>query len=162
MGYPVVELSLKQETDAARAQMAPLLDGKATLVLGPSGAGKSTLINTLLPNARAEVGEISQALNSGRHTTTSSLWYWLDEARSSAVIDSPGFQEFGLHHIEPTELQRLMPDIAAHMNDCRFHNCTHRQEPGCAVQAAVAQGQISPTRLSLYTALFDELSQPRW
>ncbi|MFZ5528986.1 MAG: ribosome small subunit-dependent GTPase A [Pseudomonadota bacterium] len=162
MGYPVVELSLKQETEAARAQMAPLLDGKATLVLGPSGAGKSTLINTLLPNARAEVGEISQALNSGRHTTTSSLWYWLDEARSSAVIDSPGFQEFGLHHIEPTELQRLMPDIAAHMNDCRFHNCTHRQEPGCAVQTAVAQGQISPMRLSLYTALFDELSQPRW
>jgi ribosome biogenesis GTPase len=162
MGYPVVELSLKQETDAARAQMAPLLGGKATLVLGPSGAGKSTLINTLLPNARAEVGEISQALNSGRHTTTSSLWYWLDETRSSAVIDSPGFQEFGLHHIEPTELQRLMPDIAAHMNDCRFHNCTHRQEPGCAVQSAVAQGQISPTRLSLYTALFDELSQPRW
>lgn len=162
MGYPVVELSLKQETEAARAQMAPLLDGRATLVLGPSGAGKSTLINTLLPNARAEVGEISQALNSGRHTTTSSLWYWLDEARRSAVIDSPGFQEFGLHHIAPTELQRLMPDIAAHMNDCRFHNCTHRQEPGCAVQAAVAQGQISPTRLSLYTALFDELSQPRW
>ncbi|HIV73333.1 MAG TPA: ribosome small subunit-dependent GTPase A [Candidatus Aquabacterium excrementipullorum] len=162
MGYPVVELSLKQETEAARAQMAPLLDGKATLVLGPSGAGKSTLINTLLPNARAEVGEISQALNSGRHTTTSSLWYWLDDTRQSAVIDSPGFQEFGLHHIAPTELQRLMPDIAAHMNDCRFHNCTHRQEPGCAVQAAVAQGQISEMRLSLYTALFDELSQPRW
>lgn len=162
MGYPVVELSLKAETEAARAQMAPLLDGKASLILGPSGSGKSTLINALLPQARAQVGEISQALNSGRHTTTSSLWYWLDEARRSAVIDSPGFQEFGMHHIVPTELPRWMPDLAPHMNSCRFHNCTHRQEPGCAVQAAAARGEISPIRMSLYTALFDELSQPRW
>ncbi len=162
MGYPVVELSLKQETEAARAQVGPLLAGKATLVLGPSGAGKSTLINTLLPNARAETREISQALNSGKHTTTSSLWYWLDDSRTSAVIDSPGFQEFGMHHIPPTELARWMPDIARHMNDCRFHNCTHRQEPGCAVQAAVVRGEVSPIRLSLYTALYDELSQPRW
>ena len=162
MGYNVVELSLKLDTEAAREQMAPMLDGKATLVLGPSGAGKSTLINTLLPNARAEVGEISQALNSGRHTTTTSQWYWLDDSRTSAVIDSPGFQEFGLHHILPVELARWMPDIAAHMNDCRFHNCTHRQEPGCAVQAAVAAGQITPIRLSLYIDIFEELSQPRW
>jgi len=162
MGYNVVELSLKLDTEAAREQMAPMLDGKATLVLGPSGAGKSTLINTLLPNARAEVGEISQALNSGRHTTTTSQWYWLDDSRTSAVIDSPGFQEFGLHHILPVELARWMPDIAAHMNDCRFHNCTHRQEPGCAVQAAVAAGLITPIRLSLYIDIFEELSQPRW
>ena len=162
MGYRVVVLSLKQETEAARAQVGPVLDGKATLVLGPSGAGKSTLINTLLPNARAETQEISQALNSGKHTTTSSLWYWLDDTRTTAVIDSPGFQEFGMHHIPPTELARWMPDIARHMNDCRFHNCTHRQEPGCAVQAAVERGEVSPIRLSLYTALYEELSQPRW
>jgi ribosome biogenesis GTPase len=162
MGYQVVELSLRQDTDAARALIEPLLRDKATLVLGPSGAGKSTLINTLLPQARAEVGDISHALNSGRHTTTSSLWYWLDEHRRGTVIDSPGFQEFGMHHIPPTELARWMPDIARHMNACRFHNCTHRQEPGCAVQAAVQRGEVSPIRWSLYTALFDELSQPRW
>nr|WP_315194030.1 ribosome small subunit-dependent GTPase A [uncultured Aquabacterium sp.] len=162
MGYPVVELSLTSDSDVARTQVLPLMQDKATLVLGPSGAGKSTLINTLLPEARAVVGEISQALNSGRHTTTSSLWYWLDEAHRSAVIDSPGFQEFGLHHIPATELTRWMPDLGAHVADCRFHNCTHRQEPGCAVQAAVERGEISPIRLSLYTDLFDELSQPRW
>ncbi len=162
MGYPVVEMSLKVDTDAAKAQVMPLLQGKASLVLGPSGAGKSTLINTLLPNARAEVGEISQALNSGRHTTTTSLWYWLDESHESAVIDSPGFQEFGLHHIAPTELAKWMPDIAAHIADCRFYNCTHRQEPGCAVQAAAERGEISAMRLSLYTGLFDELSEQRW
>ena len=162
MGYRVEALTLKRDTEGARAQLAPLLEGKASLVLGPSGAGKSTLINTLLPHARAEVGEISQALNSGRHTTTSSLWYWLDEAHHSAVIDSPGFQEFGLHHIEPTELARWMPDLAPYRHDCRFHNCTHRQEPGCAVLAAAAKGDISPIRLSLYQALYEELSQPRW
>jgi ribosome biogenesis GTPase len=162
MGYKVVELSLIEDTDGARAQMAPMLDGRATLVLGPSGSGKSTLINALLPGARAAVGEISHALNSGRHTTTTSLWYWLDESRTSAVIDSPGFQEFGMHHIPANELARWMPDIARHMNECRFHNCTHRQEPGCAVQAAVARGEVSPIRLSLYTALFDELSETRW
>ena len=162
MGYPVVEMSLKVDTDAAKAQVMPLLQGKASLVLGPSGAGKSTLINTLLPNASAEVGEISQALNSGRHTTTTSLWYWLDDSHESAVIDSPGFQEFGLHHIAPTELAKWMPDIAAHIGDCRFYNCTHRQEPGCAVQAAAERGEISAMRLSLYTGLFDELSEQRW
>jgi ribosome biogenesis GTPase len=162
MGYPVVEMSLKVDTDAAKAQVMPLLQGKASLVLGPSGAGKSTLINTLLPNARAEVGEISQALNSGRHTTTTSLWYWLDDSHESAVIDSPGFQEFGLHHIAPTELAKWMPDIAAHIADCRFYNCTHRQEPGCAVRAAAERGEISAMRLSLYTGLFDELSEQRW
>ncbi|MFZ2298300.1 MAG: ribosome small subunit-dependent GTPase A [Aquabacterium sp.] len=162
MGYPVVEMSLKVDTDAAKAQVMPLLQGKASLVLGPSGAGKSTLINTLLPNARAEVGEISQALNSGRHTTTTSLWYWLDDSHESAVIDSPGFQEFGLHHIAPIELAKWMPDIAAHIGDCRFYNCTHRQEPGCAVQAAAERGEINAMRLSLYTGLFDELSEQRW
>ena len=162
MGYPVVEMSLKVDTDAAKAQVMPLLQGKASLVLGPSGAGKSTLINTLLPNARAEVGEISHALNSGRHTTTTSLWYWLDDSHESAVIDSPGFQEFGLHHIAPTQLAACMPDIAAHIADCRFYNCTHRQEPGCAVQAAAERGEISAMRLSLYTGLFDELSEQRW
>jgi ribosome biogenesis GTPase len=162
MGYPVVEMSLTSDAEAAKAQVMPLLQGKASLVLGPSGAGKSTLINTLLPHARAEVGEISQALNSGRHTTTTSLWYWLDDSHESAVIDSPGFQEFGLHHIAPTELAKWMPDIAAHIADCRFYNCTHRQEPGCAVRAAAERGEISPMRLSLYTGLFDELSQQRW
>ena len=162
MGYPVVEMSLTSDAEAAKAQVMPLLQGKASLVLGPSGAGKSTLINTLLPNARAEVGEISQALNSGRHTTTTSLWYWLDDSHESAVIDSPGFQEFGLHHIAPTELAKWMPDIAAHIADCRFYNCTHRQEPGCAVQAAAERGEISAMRLSLYTGLFDELSEQRW
>lgn len=165
MGYEVLELSLKGAEDEAKAVILPKLAGRATLVLGPSGAGKSTLINSLAPHARAEVGEISHALNSGRHTTTSSQWYWVEQGagdHQTGIIDSPGFQEFGLHHIAPTDLPRFMPDLGQHTGNCRFSNCTHRQEPGCSIKAAAEQGQISAMRMSLYTALFDELSQTRW
>ncbi|HEU4457566.1 MAG TPA: ribosome small subunit-dependent GTPase A [Methylibium sp.] len=156
MGYEVVELSLKTRRDAAQERLAPLLKGATTLVLGPSGAGKSSLINALLPDAGAQVGEISRALNSGRHTTTSSQWYWLDREHGSALIDSPGFQSFGLQHVEPASLVACMPDLRAHAGDCRFYNCTHRREPGCAVVSAVQQGAISESRWRIYRELLGE------
>ena len=165
MHYGVLPLSLKESGDTDYAELCRLLHGKTTLVLGPSGAGKSTLINLLVPGALAQTGEISQALNSGRHTTTSTTWYWLDADRRSALIDSPGFQEFGLHHIEPTALATLMPDLAAHLGQCRFYNCTHLHEPGCGVSAAVGQAApagIHPNRYRIYRELFEELSQPRF
>ncbi len=157
MGVPVLETALKAAPDEARARLAPLLAGKATLVLGPSGMGKSTLINLMVPRAEAQVGEISQALSAGRHTTTTTTWYWLDETRTGALLDSPGFQEFGLMHIAPQRLAELMPDLRAHLGACRFYNCTHRHEPGCGVRAAAARGQIAPSRLRLYEGLWDEL-----
>lgn len=161
MGVDVVELGLKAAPAAAQAALAPLLADATTLVLGPSGTGKSTLINLMVPQADAQVGEISRALNSGRHTTTTTTWYWLDEgARRGALIDSPGFQEFGLRQVEPTQLAGLMPDLAAHTADCRFYNCTHRQEPGCGVRAALERGEIAPSRYRIYGELFDELAQP--
>lgn len=166
MGYAVQSLSLTQHGEADRAALAPLLQDRCTLVLGPSGAGKSTLINLLVPGARAQTGEISQALNSGKHTTTTTSWYWMDDTRRTALIDSPGFQEFGLHHIAPMQLATLMPDLAAHAGDCRFYNCTHLHEPGCGVLAHVgpdeADGTISPQRHRIYGELFSELSAPRY
>ena len=162
MGYAVIELSLKHAFDAASGTLNERLAGRTTLVLGPSGTGKSTLINALLPGARAQVGEISQALNSGRHTTTTTQWYWLDRATNSALIDSPGFQEFGLQQIEAQQLPAYMPDLRAHAGGCKFYNCTHRHEPGCAVIAAVERGEISASRWRIYGDLLDERARTRW
>ncbi|HYP69238.1 MAG TPA: ribosome small subunit-dependent GTPase A [Variovorax sp.] len=162
MHHGVLPLSLTASGDVDRETLQKRLTGKTTLVLGPSGAGKSTLINLLVPGAAAQTGEISQALNSGRHTTTSTTWYWVDREAGTALIDSPGFQEFGLHHIEPTQLARLMPDIDEHAKDCKFYNCTHLHEPGCGVIAHVQSGAINPSRYRIYGELFEELSQPRY
>jgi len=168
--YGLLPLSLTQSGEVDRQALMQHLQGKKTLVLGPSGSGKSTLINLLVPSASALTGEISQALNSGKHTTTTTTWYWVDDARTTALIDSPGFQEFGLHHIAPADLPRYMPDIGQHAGDCRFYNCTHLHEPGCAVMAHVdglqgesrsGPGSISANRYHIYSNLFAELSENR-
>ena len=158
MGVPVLALSLKGQAEAARSTLLPLLDGRATLVLGPSGMGKSTLINLMVPEAAAQVGEISVALNAGRHTTTSTTWYWLDSGRHSALLDSPGFQEFGLRQVPAAELPMLMPDLRRHAEACRFYNCSHLHEPGCGVREALERGEISPTRYRIYQELQGELT----
>jgi len=162
MQVPVLEVSVKGDAAHARAQLLPLVSHGVTLLLGASGVGKSTLINALIPDAAAQVGEISQALNAGRHTTTTTSWYWLDAQHEAAVLDSPGFQEFGLLQVPPDQLVGLLPDIAAHAAACRFVNCTHRSEPDCAVREATARGEVSAGRLRFYQELYDELSQTHW
>ncbi len=166
MGQTVLALSLQDGAQAGVAALEQQLQGKTTLVLGPSGAGKSTLINRLVPAAKAQTNEISRALNSGKHTTTSTTWYWVDGVdgpKTTALIDSPGFQEFGLHHIEPARLAQLMPDFSVRLGHCRFYNCSHLHEPGCAVRDAVGvESGISENRYRLYGELFAELSQPRY
>jgi ribosome biogenesis GTPase len=157
MGVVVMALCLK--TGAGLAALTERLTHQVTLVLGPSGVGKSTLVNRLLPDAGAATGEISKALNSGKHTTTSTQWYWLDEDHQSAIIDSPGFQEFGLQHIAAEQLASLMPDIASCLGHCRFYNCSHLHEPGCGVRQAIG-GVISEHRYRLYCDLYAELSAP--
>jgi len=161
MGVEVMEVALKADPAGSRELLTPWLDGKSTFVLGPSGTGKSTLINLLIPDAKAQVGEISVALNSGRHTTTTTQWYWLDRASKTALIDSPGFQEFGLRQIEPQQLPLLMPDLRRHAN-CKFYNCTHQHEPGCGVIAAVESGAINASRFRIYGEILEELSSKRW
>ncbi|MGH6637788.1 MAG: ribosome small subunit-dependent GTPase A [Polaromonas sp.] len=179
MGYRMLPLAIKPKAATAGPndtqpaelpELIALLRGKKTLVLGPSGAGKSSLTNLLVPDARVLTAEISQALNSGKHTTTSTTLYWVDAdgdgARTTALIDSPGFQEFGLHHIDAMRLASYMPDLNAHAQDCKFYNCTHLHEPGCGVIAEVnttdSPSSISASRYRLYSELFAELSQSRY
>ena len=166
MHYGVLPLSLRASAYVDRAELLKLLGGKTTLVLGPSGAGKSTLINLLAPGALAQTGEISQALSAGKHTTTSTTWYWVDDAKTTAIIDSPGFQEFGLNHIDPAQLAAYMPDLKPHVANCKFYNCTHLHEPGCGVKPAVSKSavvaapdEISQNRYKIYSELFAELSE---
>ena len=171
MGYQMLSLAIKPKAEDDPGQtsvhsLMPLMLGKKTLVLGPSGAGKSSLTNLLIPHAQVLTAEISQALNSGKHTTTSTTLYWIDAGRSTALIDSPGFQEFGLHHIEPMHLAGYMPDLKAHAQHCKFYNCTHLHEPGCGVIAELhrsdSASSISASRYRLYGELFAELSQTRY
>ena len=180
MNYTVLPLELKSEPESNESLkfLLAVMQGKTTLVLGPSGAGKSTLVNALVPNARALTGEISQALNSGKHTTTSTSLYWVGLRPASvsvghagtAIIDSPGFQEFGLQHIPKNQLAACMPDLKQHVQNCKFYNCTHLHEPGCGVLSALQTDesadllstQVSMRRHSIYAQLFDELGQERW
>jgi len=157
MGYTVLQGAFKS---GDLGDLSERLKHKTTLVLGPSGTGKSTLINTLVPNANVATAEISQALNSGKHTTTSTTWHWVDAERKTGLIDSPGFQEFGVHHIDAMQLAAYMPDFKPHVTNCKFYNCTHLHEPSCGVQDAAASGAISPSRYKLYGMLFAELTQP--
>ena len=178
MGYTVLplELNSSQADNPSLQRLQSELIGKTNLILGPSGAGKSTLVNALVPNARALTGEISHALNSGKHTTTSTSLYWVGDRPASAndvgtaIIDSPGFQEFGLQHIPQNQLASCMPDLKQHVQNCKFYNCTHLHEPGCGVLSALQADEsadllateVSPRRHRIYTQLFEELGQQRW
>ena len=159
LGYTVVEVSIKTQPEAARPALLEHLQGHSTLLLGQSGMGKSTLVNLLIPDAEVATREISTALNSGRHTTTFTRLYPLPGADGGALIDSPGFQEFGLHHLTEGRLERAFPEFRPLLPNCRFYNCHHLQEPGCAILEAVADGRIRRERHALYAQLVHEASQ---
>ena len=157
LGYQVHEVSARTAPEAAVATLMPILQGQSAIFIGQSGMGKSSLINLLVPDADIAVREISAALDTGKHTTTFTRLYWIN--RESAVIDSPGFQEFGLHQLTEGMLERAFPEFAPCLGGCRFYNCHHINEPDCAVLGAVKEGRIAPMRHALYAQLRHESLQ---
>ncbi|HQR51273.1 MAG TPA: ribosome small subunit-dependent GTPase A [Methylophilaceae bacterium] len=152
LGYAVQPLSAKQDALPLRHW----LQGQASVLVGKSGMGKSTLVNALLPEVNSRTQEISAVLDSGKHTTTSARLYHLDA--DSHLIDSPGLQEFGLSHLSTDQMEHAFIEFRPYLGKCRFNNCRHLKEPGCAILGAVADGKISAIRLQCYQKLLAELS----
>ncbi len=165
LGYPVHELSARADPEQAVATLMPLLEGQSSIFIGQSGMGKSSLINLLVPDADIAVREISEALDTGKHTTTFTRLYWLPSGlpgggdTKSAIIDSPGFQEFGLYHLSEGMLERAFVEFKPYLGGCKYYNCRHLQEPQCAVLDAVAAGKIARYRHELYGQLLHESAQ---
>jgi ribosome biogenesis GTPase / thiamine phosphate phosphatase len=152
LGYDLITVSAHGDLAALEAR----LRDRVSVLVGASGVGKSTLLNRLAPHARAATGEISQALDAGKHTTTQARMYTLPGG--GELIDSPGMQEFGLSHLDASKLMRAFPEIHTRAGQCRFHNCRHLKEPGCAVLEAARDGAINPFRLRVYHSLLGQLS----
>jgi len=151
LGYPVLKLSATHDVSPLR----PYLQGETSILVGQSGMGKSTIVNALLPHLNIKTQETSEVLDSGKHTTTAAHMYHLDE--HSHLIDSPGLQEFGLHHLGAEQLEYAFIEFRPYLGKCRFQNCRHLKEPDCAVVKAADTGHINPYRLSFYRELLAEI-----
>ena len=157
-GFTVISASA--ETGQGVEELRALLQGKLTAFTGNTGVGKSSMLNKLCPNLSLATGEVSEKLGRGRHTTRHVELYKLDE--DTYVADTPGFSSFDTDQMDvilKENLQYAFPDFAPYAGGCQFHDCSHRQEPGCAVRAALEAGKLEPTRYDSYLKLYEKASQ---
>lgn len=161
-GYTIHYTSVKRAEglDALHAALA----GVVSVLTGPSGVGKSSLLNGMFRGLDLRVGEISESVNKGRHTTVGGYLHPLPGGEGGYVADTPGLREVGMWALSPTELDQCFPELRPHLDGCRFADCRHGVEPACAVRAAVASGEVSAARFESFMKLRDELEQnkPAW
>ncbi|WP_297233409.1 ribosome small subunit-dependent GTPase A [Prevotella sp.] len=158
VGYTCLKVSA--ETEEGLQQLLPLLEGKITLFSGNSGVGKSTLLNKIVPGAELRTAEISDAHNTGMHTTTFSEMLSIGDG--GWVIDTPGIKGFGTFNMEPEEICGYFKEIFRFSKDCRFSNCTHTHEPGCAVRQAVEDHYIAQSRYASYLSMLDDKEEGKY
>ncbi|MBQ0081068.1 MAG: ribosome small subunit-dependent GTPase A [Alistipes sp.] len=151
-GYEVIDFSVIHNIGLSALESR--LEGKTSLFTGNSGVGKSSIISLLLPNEKIRTGEVSDAFHKGKHTTTFSTMY--NYSNRGFIIDTPGIKGFGLIDISEKELSHYFPEMMSRLSECRFYNCTHRHEPGCAVIEALQNGTISSERYESYLKILDE------
>lgn len=154
-GYPVHYTSAKRGEGLDALHDA--LVGKVSVLTGPSGVGKSSLMNAMFPGLDLRVGEISESVNKGRHTTVGGYLHPLPGPEGGYVADTPGLREVGMWALPPESLDRCFPELRPFLDDCRFGDCTHRVEPDCAVRAALERGEFSAERYDSYLRLREEL-----
>jgi ribosome biogenesis GTPase len=150
IGYTLITMSAKIDV----SPLLPQLENKLTLLVGQSGMGKSKTVNALVLSDVARVGELTASRDSGAHTTTFSRFYRLD--RDTAIIDTPGFQSFGLFHLTEDQIGEAIREFRPFLGTCKFNDCAHRNEPGCAIIAAATAGKIKAERLSFYQVLLEQ------
>jgi ribosome biogenesis GTPase len=154
-GYPVHFTSTKRGDGLADLRL--ILAGRVSVFTGPSGVGKSSLLNALFPGLSLRVGEISESVNKGRHTTVGAVMIPLPEETGGYVVDTPGLREVGMWALSADHLDALFPELRPFLSKCRFADCTHTVEPGCAVKEAVGRGDVNADRFGSYLKLRDEL-----
>jgi ribosome biogenesis GTPase len=158
IGYPVYSMSLTEKKGIS--EVKDLLKNKITLLSGHSGAGKSSFINAIFPGFDLKISEVSSWSGKGLHTTTFAEMF--DLPSGGKIIDTPGMREFAMMDIEPRELSHYFPEMRSLLNDCRFNNCMHIEEPGCAIKAAVEENRISPDRYISYLNILSTIENKKW
>jgi ribosome biogenesis GTPase len=155
LGYPVLTTSATAGYGLDRLQSA--LQGHTNVITGPSGTGKSSLLNALEPGLDVETGEVSESTHKGTHTTTHAELHPL--SFGGYVVDTPGIREFGIREVHPKDLAHFFPDLAPYVNECKFPDCTHDHEPGCAVKAALERDAVHPARYESYLRILHSLQE---